>query len=520
MSRLVVVSNRVADPQDAAPGGLAIALEEALQRQGGLWFGWGGTLTDQPNPPVSTRQWGPVTIATTALERRDHDSYYSGYCNNLLWPVFHNRLDLARFDPGSYEGYQRVNRQFAQQLLPLLRDDDLIWVHDYHLMALAAELRALGCKQRIGFFLHIPFPPLVALSAVPQHQALMQAWMAYDLVGLQSQQDLQHFESYVLAQADGRIHRDHHYCAHGQHTRCEVFPIGIDAQAFSALTATPEALQVQDTMRREYGRRRLVIGIDRLDYSKGLPERIHAFRDLLERHPAHRRSATLVQIGSPTREHLQAYTDIRTQFESLCGAINGDFGELDWMPVRYIHQVLTRAHLAGLCRSAAVGLVTPLRDGMNLVAKEFIAAQDPADPGVLVLSRFAGAAEQLQEALLVNPYDAHSTANSIDQALQMPLAERIARHQQLLARIQAQDVHWWSGRFLSALGQCQPPQHRQRPIALPTHSSVASTGADKPPARPAAPIRLGGASTSPYLPVLHRSAPTHQLGAVPARPVR
>lgn len=484
MSRLVVVSNRVADPQDAAPGGLAIALEEALQRQGGLWFGWGGKLTDQSPTQPSIRQWEAVTVATTELARRDHDSYYNGFCNNVLWPVFHNRLDLAAFDPSFYDGYQRVNRQFAQQLLPLLQEDDVIWVHDYHLMALAAELRALGCQQRIGFFLHIPFPPLVALSAVPQHKALMQALMAFDLVGLQSRQDLQHFESYVLAQPDGRISHRHHYRAHGQQTRCEVFPIGIDAHAFAALTHTPPAQQVQATMAQEHGQRSLVVGIDRLDYSKGLPERIHAFRDLLQRHPEHRRSATLVQIGSPTREHLQAYADIRSEFESLCGAINGDFGELDWMPVRYIHQVLTRAHLAGLCRAAAVGLVTPLRDGMNLVAKEFIAAQDPADPGVLVLSRFAGAAEQLQEALLVNPYDAHSTADSIDQALQMPLAERIQRHQKLLARIQAEDVHWWCQRFLHALDQCQPAVQRKPRFPVPALSRIPAAGADLPMTRP------------------------------------
>ncbi|QMV73358.1 trehalose-6-phosphate synthase [Comamonas piscis] len=511
MSRLVVVSNRVADPRDAAPGGLAIALEEALQRQGGLWFGWGGQVTEQPNPPLSLRQWGAVTVATTHLQACDHDSYYSGFCNKVLWPVFHNRLDLAEFDPAFYEGYQRVNRQFAQQLLPLLQDDDVIWVHDYHLLHLAAELRALGCRQRIGFFLHIPFPPLVALSAVPQHQTLMQALMAFDLVGLQSRQDLAHFESYVLAQADGRSSHRHHYRAHGQQTRCEVFPIGIDAQAFAALTDTPPAQQVQAMMAQEHGQRRLVVGIDRLDYSKGLPERIHAFRDLLERHPEHRRSATLVQIGSPTREHLQAYADLRHQFESLCGAINGDFGELDWMPVRYIHQVLTRAQLAGLCRSAAVGLVTPLRDGMNLVAKEFIAAQDPADPGVLVLSRFAGAAEQLQEALLVNPYDAHCTANSMDQALQMPLAERIDRHQKLLARIQAEDVHWWCQRFLHALDQCQPALQRKPRITVPAHRLVAAADTDLPMTRP---TRDG---SFPYLRVVAGSGPAQQASAAAVR---
>lgn len=487
MSRLVLVSNRVADPKDAAPGGLAIALEDVLQRQGGLWFGWGGSVAAQPDPKMSIRQWGAATVATTELLPQDYENYYSGYCNKLLWPAFHNRLDLADFNPDFYAGYQRVNRKFAQLLLPLLQENDVIWVHDYHLMALAAELRALGFQQRIGFFLHIPFPPLVTLSAVPQYQQLLQSLMAFDLVGLQSRQDLQHFESYVLAQADGCISHRPHYSVHGQQTRCEVFPIGIDAKAFAALTQTPQARQVQTTLEQEHRKRRLMVAIDRLDYSKGLLERIHAFRKLLERHPDQRRKASLVQIGSPTREHLQAYSDIRSQFELLCGAINGDFGELDWMPVRYMHQVLVRSQLAGLCRAAAVGLVTPLRDGMNLVAKEFIAAQDPRDPGVLVLSRFAGAAEQLQEALLVNPYDAQGTADSIYQALQMPLDERIERHQRLLAGIETEDVHWWCQRFLQTLDQCQPALQRKSRFLVPAQrlaGTATAADADRPMMRP------------------------------------
>lgn len=475
MSRLVIVSNRVADPHDTAPGGLAVALEEALQRQGGLWFGWSGAVTDSDTPQMHCEQWHDVTRVTTELRRQDHDSHYAGYCNNMLWPVFHNRLDLAAFDASYWDGYRRVNQQFARQLLPLLQEDDVVWVHDYHLIGLAAELRALGCRQRIGFFLHIPFPPPVIFMALPQHEALMQSLMTYDLVGLQSKQDLRHFSSYVVDQARGQARPGGHFQAFGKRTRCESFPIGIDAQAFASLTTTSEALQVHATMQREYSQRRLVLGIDRLDYSKGLPERICAFRDLLARHPQHLRSATLVQIGSPTRESVQAYAEIRARLETLCGAINGDFGELDWMPVRYIHQVLTRAHLAGLCRAAAVGLVTPLRDGMNLVAKEFVAAQDPDDPGVLVLSRFAGAAEQLQEALLVNPYDIHTTANTIDQALQMPLDERLDRHRRLLARIQAQDVHWWCKRFLAALARPttfgMPPPAR---YAFERHSTAVS----------------------------------------------
>lgn len=463
MSRLVVVSNRVADPQDAAPGGLAVALQEAMQQRGGLWFGWSGTLTDSPEPHVSSRQSQGVTLVTTELVHRDHESYYQGFCNKILWPVFHSRLDLAELEAGFWEGYRRVNEQFARQLLPFLKEDDLIWVHDYHLIGLAAQLRAWGCKQKIGFFLHIPFPPPIIFQALPQHEALMRDLLTYDLIGLQSKQDLRHFKSYVVDQAGGDAKPEGSYRAYGRQARCEVFPIGIDAQAFAALTQEPESVQLHETMRREYSQRRLVLGIDRLDYSKGLPERIHAFRDLLSRHSHHQRSATLVQIGSPTRENLQAYAEIRARFESLCGSINGDFGELDWMPVRYIHQVLTRSHLAGLCRSAAVGLVTPLRDGMNLVAKEFVAAQDPCDPGVLVLSQFAGAAAQMSEALLVNPYDIQATADTIDQALQMPRQERIERHGRLLERIETQDVFWWCRSFLSVLTEC--------PIAIASESA-------------------------------------------------
>lgn len=463
MSRLIVVSNRVADPQDAAPGGLAVALQEAMQRRSGVWFGWSGEVTDNNELRLSTWQSQGLTMVTTELEQRDHESFYQGYCNKILWPVFHNRLDLAEFEGGFWEGYERVNAQFARQLLPLLKEDDLIWVHDYHLIGLARQLRALGCRQKIGFFLHIPFPPAITFMAVPQHKILIQDLLTYDLIGLQSNQDLRHFESYIIDQAGGEEKPTGDYKAYGRQSRCKVFPIGIDAHAFAALTHESESRQVYETMQREYSQQRLVLGIDRLDYSKGLPERIHAFRDLLSRHSHHLRSATLIQIGSPTRENLQAYAEIRAKFESLCGSINGDLGELDWMPVRYIHQVLTRSYLAGLCRCAAVGLVTPLRDGMNLVAKEFVAAQDPLDPGVLVLSQFAGAAEQMSEALLVNPHDIQATANTINQALQMARQERIDRHGRLLERIKIQDVYWWCSSFLAVLTEC--------PIAIASESA-------------------------------------------------
>jgi trehalose 6-phosphate synthase len=461
MARLVVVSNRVADPRKSAAGGLAVALGQALEQTGGLWMGWSGrvsTAADAENAAVQIQRSGNVQLATFDLSTQAYDNYYLGYSNAVLWPVFLYRLDLADFDAAFFEGYRHVNLLFARKLMPLLRSDDVLWIHDYHLIPLAAQLRALGCTARIGFFLHIPLPPPPILAAIPQHAWLMECLFAYDVVGFQSTLDLQHFSSYVQQELSAKLldKADSapdalHLHAFGRTVHAQAFPIGIDVEEFTQLVDGKEARASYATMREQYAQRRVLIGIDRLDYSKGIPHRIRAFRQLLEQFPENLHHATLVQIASPSRETLGAYSDIRKELEGLCGAINGDFGTLDWIPVRYIHRTVARKRLPGLCRAARVGLVTPLRDGMNLVAKEFLAAQDSADPGVLVLSRFAGAAEQLQEALLVNPYDTHGTAQAIQRALHMPLEERQERHQALLARIQAFDVHWWSRSFLQAL---------------------------------------------------------------------
>jgi len=457
MSRLVVVSNRVADPRKAvAAGGLAVALGAALSATGGLWFGWSGTVVEGGAPgegELHVQQAGSVTLATVDLCAEDHAGYYLGYSNGVLWPVFHYRLDLARFDAGFINAYRRVNQLFARKLMTELRPDDIIWVHDYHLIPLAAELRAMGCANRIGFFLHIPLPPQLVLAAIPQHEWLMRALFAYDLVGFQAEADLLHFSRYVQAEAGAVDLGEHRFRAFDRTLRAGAFPIGIDVDEFAALTHAKEGVDMYERMKEEYSRRKLLLGVERLDYSKGLPQRLRAFKTLLQKYPGNLGSATLIQIASPSREDMGTYTDLLQELESLCGAINGDFGELDWMPVRYIHRNVARRRLPGLYRVARVALVTPLRDGMNLVAKEFIAAQDPADPGVLVLSRFAGAAEQLKQALLVNPYDIDGTADTIQQALQMPLSERQQRHQKLLENIRTQDVHWWRKLFLDALSE-------------------------------------------------------------------
>jgi trehalose 6-phosphate synthase len=456
LSRLVVVSNRVADPRKTAAGGLAVALAEVLNGTGGLWFGWSGKIVDAAEADdVQFLQAGPVKLATVDLSQVDHDDFYLGYSNGVLWPVFHYRLDLADFDAGYITGYRRVNQLFARKLMPLLEPDDIIWVHDYHLIPLAAELRALGCRQRIGFFLHIPLPPPLILAAIPGHDWLIRALFAYDLLGFQSRADLAHFAGYVETEAHAQPVEDGRWRAFGRTVHAGAFPIGIDVEEFTQLTQAPEALEMYERMRREYSRRKLLVGVDRLDYSKGLPQRMRAFREFLDKNPELRSSATLIQIASPSREDVEAYSDLLHELESLCGSINGNFGELDWMPVRYIHRTVARARLPGLYRASRVALVTPLRDGMNLVAKEYLTAQDEDDPGVLVLSRFAGAAEQLREALLVNPYDIEGTAAAILLALQMPLEERRRRHQAMMKTIREHDVHWWCDRFLDALQEAR-----------------------------------------------------------------
>jgi trehalose 6-phosphate synthase len=455
MSRLVVVSNRIADPRKTAAGGLAVALGDVLNATGGLWFGWSGKVVDSDADDVHFQQAGTVKLATMDLSQSDHDAFYLGYSNGVLWPVFHYRVDLADFDAGYINGYRRVNQLFARKLMPLLEDDDIIWVHDYHLIPLAAELRALGCRHRIGFFLHIPLPPPLLLAAIPGHDWLVRALFAYDLVGFQSEADLSHFARYVETEAHAQPVEQGRWRAFGRTVHAGAFPIGIDVEEFAQLSKAPEAVEMYERMKNEYSRRKLLVGVDRLDYSKGLPQRLRAFRELLAKHPETRKSATLIQIASPSRENVSAYTDLLHELESLCGSINGNFGELDWMPVRYMHRTVARARLPGLYRASRVALVTPLRDGMNLVAKEFLAAQDPEDPGVLVLSRFAGAAEQLREALLVNPYDSEGTAAAILLALQMPLEERQERHEALMKTIRRFDVHWWCDSFLEALAQAR-----------------------------------------------------------------
>ena len=457
MSRLVVVSNRVADLNPAPrPEDWPSRSTSALEETGGLWFGWDGNIVDDDaDRTPSIVRHNNATVATIPLSRNEYENYYLGYSNKVLWPSFHYRLGLLDYETAFMEGYRRVNAMMADHLAKLITPQDLVWIHDYHLIPLAAELRVRGVKARIGFFLHIPFPPPDVVVAVPDHAWLIETLFAYDVVGFQTASDVTNFQRYVLEQADGVLKAGGQISAFGRTIVARHFPIGIDVDAIKDMAHTPEADARSGCWPQRTLNRAQIIGVDRLDYTKGLPDRFRAFRRLLELYPEHLKRVILMQIAPPTREEVAAYVEIREELEGLSGNINGEFGDFDWTPLRYIHRAIPRDTLAALFRGSKAGLVTPLRDGMNLVAKEYVAAQDDDDPGVLILSRFAGAAEDLEEALIVNPYDLDDVANAMQRALKMPLGERVERHRALLARVRARDVTHWREQFLAALSNSQ-----------------------------------------------------------------
>lgn len=455
MGRLIVVSNRVPlpDKQGKAPaGGLAVALQAALNVRGGVWFGWSGnTLTEGKSHQLEMRETGPISYALLSLSKKDIDEYYAGFANRMLWPLCHYRLDLIDYARKDMDGYFRVNRLFAQQLLPLIEPDDVIWVQDYHLIPLAEELRRCGVKNRIGFFLHIPWPPADILLTLPVHEAVMRSLTAYDVVGFQTENDVENFIGCLRREKIGQQVALRQFEAFGHRFVVDSFGIGIETEIFAALAEKSQNSPSVKRMRESMSGRDLIIGVDRLDYSKGITNRLEAFEHFLKIDPANRGSLTLLQITPKSRSEVPEYKDMQRMVAELAGRINGANATIDWTPIRYINRSLNRDTLAGLYRLARIGLVTPLRDGMNLVAKEYVAAQNPDDPGVLVLSRFAGAAQELSGAVLVNPYDAESVAHAISRAIAMPLEERKERFSAMIKFLIENDVTRWCDRFLERL---------------------------------------------------------------------
>ncbi len=453
MSRLISVSNRVAAPTaQKTAGGLAVGVLSALSESGGIWFGWSGNTTTAEPGKIKRRRNGNIEFVTVDLNEADFDGYYNGFSNNTFWPLAHYLLGYFSYRRRQYDAYRRVNDFLARKLVPLLEPDDLIWVHDYHLIPLAAALRQAGATQPIGFFLHVPFPNFEVLRALPCYADILRFFASYDVVGFQTERDLASFHDCITqTEIGGEVHGGNRVSIHGRTLTADVFPIGIDVDDCISMAESsfknPRVARLAGSLRD----RKLVIGVDRLDYSKGLVLRFRAFETLLEDYPATRRHVVFLQIAPPTRTGVRTYDEIREDLERATGNINGRFAEMDWVPIRYLNQGYKRDLMMSILRLASVGLITPIRDGMNLVAKEFVATQDPADPGIPVLSTLCGAAAELTESVLVNPYDRQAVANGIQTALEMPVEERRERHATMLETLRRNDIHHWSGRFVDAL---------------------------------------------------------------------
>lgn len=462
MSRLLVISNRVAAVSESGPaaGGLAIGVLDALRETGGLWFGWNGECHAQGGAEPHIETHGNVTYATISLAKRDYDQYYRGFSNATLWPTFHYRNDLSRYDREEYAGYWRVNRWLAEKLKPLIQPDDILWVHDYHLLPFAQACREIGIENPIGFFLHIPFPTPQVMFTVPPHAELVKAMAVYDLIGFQTRSDVESFVDYIVREAHGRYDGESIEVA-GHRARVGAFPIGVYPDAIAKAAQACSDRKPVKSLRASLRDRALILSVDRLDYSKGIYQRFQAFEKLLQGSPGLHGRVKLFQIAPPTRSDVQTYQRIRHQLEGESGRINGRFAQLDWTPINYLNRKYERNLLMALLRVARVGYVTPLRDGMNLVAKEFVAAQDPEDPGVLVLSQFAGAVEDMRGALVVNPFNTHQMAEALERALSMAREERIERHATMMAALRRNDLSTWRDSFMTALRAAAAYKRRQ-----------------------------------------------------------
>ncbi|HME85133.1 MAG TPA: alpha,alpha-trehalose-phosphate synthase (UDP-forming) [Roseiarcus sp.] len=452
-ARLIIVSNRVAvpdSPRTPLAGGMAVAVKAALKNRKGVWFGWSGKVADEPVETSQAVQVNKVTYVLIDLSKSDIQEYYNGLANSVLWPILHYRVDLQEYSRVDASGYMRVNRMFADRLSALLNEDDVIWVHDYHLMLLGRELRSRGHRNRIGFFLHTPCAPPDILQTLPQHKEILGGLTYYDLVGFQTENDRDNFAHYLTTLGAAQV-RGGVFEIGSRKVRLGAYPVSIESKAYMRLARNAGRSALVALVRESLGGSRLVLGVDRLDYSKGIPDRVKAFERLLENNPEWRGRVTLLQITPKSRSDVKQYGEIESEVTGLIGKVNGQFGDAAWTPIRYVNRSYSRTVLAGLYRAADVAMVTPLRDGMNLVAKEYLAAQDPEDPGVLVLSEFAGAAKELDRALIVNPHETDAVAAALKRALEMPLAERRERHAPMIAHLLENDIEKWAEDYLAAL---------------------------------------------------------------------
>jgi trehalose 6-phosphate synthase/phosphatase len=466
VSRLVVVSNRLpivlsrneADNWEVKPGsgGLITALAPALRNRGGVWIGWPGTSEiEEVRGSLEDAGHGTgYTLDPVPLPAAIIDGYYHGFSNEIIWPLFHDMISRCNFQPSYWDDYQAANRIFAKTIGEQTSPHDYVWVHDYQLMCVGAQLKAMDIHRRTGFFLHIPFPPLDIFLRLPWRFAVLEGLLEYDQIGFQTARDTRNFIHCVRTLANGvKVSgRSGSYSLEmqGHRTTVGTFPIGIDFDHFAEKATSAEVEQEIRMSRDRLPNITMILGIDRLDYTKGLPERMIAFQDALRRHPELQGNVTLIQVVVPSRVDVPEYQAQRESIEQLVGQINGEFTQPGWVPIHYIYRSLSQTELFAYYRMSEICLVTPLKDGMNLVSKEYCACNVDRD-GVLILSEFAGSAAQLHRgAIMVNPYDIEGTADAIHQAVTMPEDERRARMRRLRHNVRRENIFWWTDSFLRA----------------------------------------------------------------------
>lgn len=458
--RLVVVSNRVppasavtvvGDGRTAPVGGLVSAVRPAMEANGGLWFGWSGKTTQRrPSSTAHVSSFDSVELATVDLSDDEVSLYYTGFANRTLWPLFHCFPGRVVLRHDTYRAYRRINRRFAEALYPMLKPNDLVWIHDYQLFHVGQELRQLGWQGKLGFFLHIPFPPADVFRILTWSAQFLEAVLHYDLVGVHTDRYRDNLVDALRTEIGG-TYSDGVFNHNHLSTKIGAYNIGIDPAIFQQPPDDNTRSLDQELRLLNADDHKLILGVDRLDYTKGIPERLLAFERLLDHHPSLIGKLTFVQISSPSRTRVPEYIREKERVERLVGQINGRFSEAGWVPIRYLYRSYTRAELSRFYRDADVGMITPLRDGMNLVAMEFIAAQAKDNPGVLVLSQFSGAATILTDAVIVNPYDVEGTADATYRSLRMSLNERKRRWRQNIDAVQSQTAQSWSESFTSDL---------------------------------------------------------------------
>lgn len=459
-NRLPVVFERTGEELTFRPGsgGLVTALAPVLRDRGGLWIGWSGLPESEQQAVDKLLRDSSVAsgyaLRAVPLTPRELDDYYYGFANEILWPLFHDLQSHCNFDPSYWEAYRRVNHKFALKTKETINEDDFIWIHDYHLMLTAASMRGLEVRNPLGFFLHIPFPPPDIFIKLPWRFQVLHALLSFDLVGFQTMRDKRNFVQCVrmllpdvIVRPEGSSHIMRH---EGYEVRTGVFPISIDFGEFERRAKSEEVAESAWYLHEALPNRQIILGIDRLDYTKGIPYRLQAFRDALRRYPALREKITLVQVVVPSRADIPKYHALKTEIERLVSEINGEFTVSGWVPIHYIFRHLTRGELLGYYRTAEIALITPVKDGMNLVAKEYIAC-NIENNGVLILSEFAGAVAQLhRDALLVNPYDIEAVADALHRAFMMDEGERRERMRRLRAVVKRYDIYRWVEAFLGA----------------------------------------------------------------------